>query len=212
MGSPAIYSLSMQSSWLSLAGHAILVVDDDGDTRELLRSILVVHGAEVTAAASVRDARIILDQSRPDVLITDLAMPGEDGFSADGALPTSRPDPELRALPIMALTAYGSQQAHIACSLQGSMRIWRSRSNRRRWPPPSGTWLSRSLLQLVEQSLEGGDVRRIGLRIDLHVIRFRHPVLAPVAVEANALAVGVVGIERLIRFAAWPEGRPRRCR
>ena len=109
MGSPAIYSLSMKSSWLSLAGRAILVVDDDGDTRELLRSILVVHGAEVTAAASVRDARIILDQSRPDVLITDLAMPGEDGFRLmehcrHHALP------ELRALPIVALTAYGTPQ------------------------------------------------------------------------------------------------------
>jgi CheY-like chemotaxis protein len=100
----------MQSSWPSLEGHAVLVVDDDDDTRELLQSILAAHGAQVTTASSAREARKILEQRRPDVLITDLAMPLEDGFSLmehcrHHALPA------LRELPIVALTGYGSPQA-----------------------------------------------------------------------------------------------------
>jgi len=100
----------MQSSWSALEGHAILVVDDDDGTRELLRAILAAHGARVTTAASVREARRILETVRPAVIITDLAMPGEDGFHLmehcrHHALP------ELQALPIIALTAYGTPQA-----------------------------------------------------------------------------------------------------
>ena len=129
----------MQSSWLSLTGHDILVVDDDDDTCELLRAILGVHGAEVTAAASVRDARIILDQSRPDVLITDLAMPGEDGFSLmehcrHHALP------ELRALPIVALTAYGTQQIeHRVLAAGFDAYLGKAGRPGEGWPPLSGT-------------------------------------------------------------------------
>ena len=64
----------------------------------------------VTTAASVADARTALADRLPDVLITDLAMPVEDGF---GLLEYCRhhADPRLQALPILALTAYGGQQA-----------------------------------------------------------------------------------------------------
>jgi CheY-like chemotaxis protein len=99
----------MQSSWPSLTGQAILIVDDHDDTRELLQAILTTYGAQVMTAASVRDARILLDQSRPDILITDLAMPGEDGFSLMEHC-RHHTKPELRALPIVALTAYGTPQ------------------------------------------------------------------------------------------------------
>ena len=99
----------MQSSWPSLAGHSVLVVDDDDDSRELLRTILTAHGAQVVTAASVREARKILEGHRPAVVITDLAMPVEDGYSL---MEHCRHHvlPELRALPIVALTAYGTPQ------------------------------------------------------------------------------------------------------
>jgi CheY-like chemotaxis protein len=58
----------------------------------------------------VADARVVLDAQTPDVLVTDLAMPVEDGFSL---LEHCRHhgDERLRTLPILALTAYGGQQA-----------------------------------------------------------------------------------------------------
>ena len=100
----------MQSSWLALEGHAILVVDDDDGMRELLRTILAAHGALVTTASSVGEARSILERTRPALIVTDLAMPGEDGFHLMEHCRHHR-SAELQTLPIVALTAYGTAQA-----------------------------------------------------------------------------------------------------
>jgi signal transduction histidine kinase/ActR/RegA family two-component response regulator len=96
--------------WSGLDGHTVLLVDDNEDTRHVLGTILEAHGAKVTAVESVADARTALARQIPDVLITDLAMPVEDGF---GLLDYCRhhPDARLQKLPILALTAYGGQQA-----------------------------------------------------------------------------------------------------
>ncbi|MGH9176413.1 MAG: response regulator, partial [Vicinamibacterales bacterium] len=97
-------------AWSSLDGHAILVVDDNEDTRGVLRTMLEAHGARVSTAGSVDDARRALAREVPDVLITDLAMPVEDGY---GLLEHCRQhaDSRLQTLPILALTAYGGQMA-----------------------------------------------------------------------------------------------------
>ena len=101
----------MTQRWSDLNGHHVLVVDDNEDTRNVLATMLEAHGATVATAASVAEARHALDARLPDVLITDLAMPVEDGF---GLLEYCRhnSDPRLQVLPILALTAYGGQQAH----------------------------------------------------------------------------------------------------
>jgi CheY-like chemotaxis protein len=101
----------MTQRWSDLSGHHVLVVDDNEDTRNVLATMLEAHGATVTTAASVADARNALASQLPNVLITDLAMPVEDGF---GLLEYCRhhTDARLQALPILALTAYGGQQAH----------------------------------------------------------------------------------------------------
>jgi CheY-like chemotaxis protein len=101
----------MTQRWSDLNGHHVLVVDDNEDTRNVLATMLEAHGAEVSTAASVEEARTALATRIPDVLITDLAMPVEDGF---GLLEYCRhhTDDRLQALPILALTAYGGQQAH----------------------------------------------------------------------------------------------------
>jgi CheY-like chemotaxis protein len=101
----------MTERWSDLNGHHVLVVDDNEDTRNVLATMLEAHGATVTTAASVAEARVALDTRLPDVLVTDLAMPVEDGF---GLLDHCRhhSDPRLQTLPILALTAYGGQQAH----------------------------------------------------------------------------------------------------
>ncbi|MBA3272083.1 MAG: response regulator [Acidobacteria bacterium] len=100
----------MTERWSDLDGHRVLVVDDNEDTRNVLATMLEAHGATVSTAASVADARLALAGPLPDVLITDLAMPIEDGF---GLLEYCRQhsDGNLQGLPILALTAYGGQQA-----------------------------------------------------------------------------------------------------
>jgi CheY-like chemotaxis protein/nitrogen-specific signal transduction histidine kinase len=59
----------------------VLVVDDEPDTREILCEILRGAGAEVLTAASPADALAVCERTRPDVLISDIAMPGGDGYS-----------------------------------------------------------------------------------------------------------------------------------
>jgi CheY-like chemotaxis protein len=102
---------TMTERWSDLNGHHVLVVDDNEDTRNVLATMLEAHGADVVTAASVAEARVALDRRLPHVLVTDLAMPVEDGF---GLLEYCRhhADPRLQTLPILALTAYGGQQAH----------------------------------------------------------------------------------------------------
>ena len=59
----------------------ILVVDDDNDTLVLLTVILESYGVQVMTASSPVDAMKVIKQSQPDLLISDIAMPFEDGYS-----------------------------------------------------------------------------------------------------------------------------------
>ena len=63
-----------------LSGVSILVVDDDQDTLELVTSVLETAGATVHAAASAEDALTVALEFRPDALVSDIAMPGRDGY------------------------------------------------------------------------------------------------------------------------------------
>jgi signal transduction histidine kinase len=63
-----------------LTGVHVLVVDDDADTRELVPLMLTECGATVEAFGSVRPARAALERAWPDVVVTDIAMPDEDGY------------------------------------------------------------------------------------------------------------------------------------
>jgi len=63
-----------------LEGIRVLVVEDDQDLRDTLQFVLEYYGAEVTVAGSVAEALAALERSRPDVLLSDLAMPGESGY------------------------------------------------------------------------------------------------------------------------------------
>lgn len=100
----------MTERWSDLRGHIVLVVDDNQDSRILLAAMLEACGATVVSAASVAEARAKLAERLPDVLVTDLAMPIEDGF---GLLEYCRfhTDPRFQRLPILALTGYGGQEA-----------------------------------------------------------------------------------------------------
>jgi CheY-like chemotaxis protein len=64
-----------------LDGLSVLVVDDEPDSNEMVQTLLASCGAEVRVAASVRQALDILDRWRPDLLVSDIGMPGEDGYA-----------------------------------------------------------------------------------------------------------------------------------
>jgi PAS domain S-box-containing protein len=91
----------------ALSGLSVLVVDDQPDARELVVAILVQHGATALGVGSVREALAHLAQSRVDALVSDIAMPQEDGHSLIRKL---RATPELEALPALALTAYAHER------------------------------------------------------------------------------------------------------
>ncbi len=64
-----------------LAGIRVLVVDDDADARDLVTAVLAQSGADVVTAASTAEALDALARARPHVLVSDLAMPGDDGYA-----------------------------------------------------------------------------------------------------------------------------------
>jgi signal transduction histidine kinase/ActR/RegA family two-component response regulator len=90
----------------ALTGFTLAVVDDDPDTRELLRSVLQMAGARVEAAASADEAMAIVRGTRIDALVSDIGMPGRDGYSLMEELRASPPG--LRPSVAVALSAYAS--------------------------------------------------------------------------------------------------------
>ncbi|MBE9037732.1 response regulator [aff. Roholtiella sp. LEGE 12411] len=97
---------------LPFAGLNILVVDDDDDTRFYITTVLEADGATVMAVASAAAARQVLPELQPDVLISDIAMPGEDGYTLIRKIRALKPDNGGQVLAI-ALTAYGDSENRI---------------------------------------------------------------------------------------------------
>ena len=91
---------------LSLEGISVLAVDDESDARELVRAVLERHGATVLLASSAAEALSIAASDRPDVMIADIGMPGEDGYGLVRRL-RAIPDTRVSGIPAVALTAYG---------------------------------------------------------------------------------------------------------
>jgi len=97
---------------VSLRDVHVLVVDDDEESRELASLVLTNAGAETRTAPSAREAMALLEEWPPDVLVSDLEMPEEDGFSL---LRRARRASLLRnrKLPALALTAYGRSEDRV---------------------------------------------------------------------------------------------------
>ena len=98
-----------QPTQLTLRGRRVLAVDDDASTQDLVATMLLMYGVSVRTAGRASDAIQILSEWRPDVLLTDIAMPGEDGYALIRrvrALPSS-----IGEIPAVALTAYTDPQS-----------------------------------------------------------------------------------------------------
>lgn len=88
-----------------LKGLRVLLVEDDLDSRELLAHVIKQFGAEVCAVTRAQEALRELDLFRPDCLLSDIEMPGEDGYSLIRRI-RARELPGSKPLPAIAVTAY----------------------------------------------------------------------------------------------------------
>lgn len=91
---------------LALEGLKVLVVDDEPDGRDLATAILTAARAEVRTCPSAAEALVVCRKWRPDVLIADIEMPGEDGLSLIRKL-RAMDGADGGKVPAIALTAYG---------------------------------------------------------------------------------------------------------
>jgi two-component system CheB/CheR fusion protein len=94
-----------------LEGARVLVVDDDPDSREMLNAALTAYGGEVRTCASSREALTTLKEWLPDFLVSDIGMPGEDGYNL---IQHIRELPVERGgnIPALALTGYATLDDH----------------------------------------------------------------------------------------------------
>jgi PAS domain S-box-containing protein len=99
-----------------LAGLRVLVVEDHPDARELVSTVLESAGARVTAVGTAAEALAAIDRERPDVLLSDIEMPGQDGYELMRTL-RARPAKMGGDVPAAALTAYaGAEHRRAALS------------------------------------------------------------------------------------------------
>lgn len=91
-----------------LVGIRLLVVEDDEDARDLLAILLTQQGAKVRQAGNAADALVLLEQAVPDVLLSDIGLPIDDGYHLIRAVRARGIDKDR--LPAIALTAYARRE------------------------------------------------------------------------------------------------------
>ncbi|HKE06117.1 MAG TPA: PAS domain S-box protein [Blastocatellia bacterium] len=96
----------------SLSGVRVLVVDDDEDARDVLSAVLGNYGAEVMTAVSAAQALDILATEKWDVLVSDINMPGMDGYELIRRVRAMKPEKGGR-IPAVALTAYARAEDRV---------------------------------------------------------------------------------------------------
>ncbi|HEY9612959.1 response regulator [Allocoleopsis sp.] len=89
----------------SLDGLQVLIVDDEGDAREFITAVLESHGIHVTAVATAAEALATLEGFCPDVLVSDIRMPDDDGYSLIRKIRQLESEKGWH-IPAAALTAY----------------------------------------------------------------------------------------------------------
>jgi len=109
---------SLNDSARMLAGLRILLVDDDADTRDLLAAILIKCGGQVRSSSSAAEAIQAFHEWDPDLLVSDIGMPHEDGY---GLIKTLRQLESKRArkIPALALTAYATDEDRLLALATG---------------------------------------------------------------------------------------------
>jgi CheY-like chemotaxis protein len=91
---------------MELEGTTVLVVEDDDDTREVMRAMLELCGATVLVAESAKRGLETFLTSRPNAIVSDIAMPGEDGYWLVREVARTL---NTRDAPAVAVTAFAGQ-------------------------------------------------------------------------------------------------------
>ncbi|MEA5577678.1 ATP-binding protein [Anabaena sp. UHCC 0451] len=116
---PVIVNANFVNHQLSiLQDLRVLVVDDEADARNLLTTILGQYGAQVMAVTSATEAMTALSQFQPDILISDIGMPEEDGYTFIRKV-RSLPSDQGGKIPAVALTAYARSEDRTQALLAG---------------------------------------------------------------------------------------------
>jgi len=129
----------------SIDGIRVLLIEDDDDTREACATMLEVHGADVRGARSVAEGFAALEKFSPQVILCDIAMPGEDGYAFIRKL---RSGDRGREIPAAALTALAGEddrrralasgfQMHLAKPIDAD-RLATAVATLRDWPQQVG--------------------------------------------------------------------------
>ena len=106
----------------SLSNMEILIVDDDREARALMTALLESRGAAVRAAASAKQALEIIRALRPDILLSDIRMPEEDGYSLIQTLRAREREAHIPHLPAIAVTTdagAGARELALAAGFDG---------------------------------------------------------------------------------------------
>jgi CheY-like chemotaxis protein/anti-sigma regulatory factor (Ser/Thr protein kinase) len=109
----------------SLQGLRILLIDDEAEARESLTVVLTTAGAQIHAAGSAREALAWLatlgEAELPDIVVSDIAMPGEDGYATLRKLRTWKLHDRapLQRIPALALTAFAQREDRIRALTSG---------------------------------------------------------------------------------------------
>ena len=98
-----------RSDSIRLDGLHVLLVEDDEDSRKLLGTMLKRYGARVTSTMSAKEALSVFEGELPDLLISDIGMPDEDGYELIRKLRSAPPD-KGGLTPAIALTGYASRK------------------------------------------------------------------------------------------------------
>jgi CheY-like chemotaxis protein len=114
--------ITRASALTVLRGARVLVVDDEAPTREGVATVLVQFGAQVRVAGSAGDAMNVVDEWAPHAIVSDLAMPGEDGVAFMERL-RARPKERGGAIPAVAFTANVSADARTRAFGAGYQRL-----------------------------------------------------------------------------------------
>ncbi len=115
---PASRAADADSSLPSLAGVRVLVVDDEPDARDLIQRMIAGRGAVVRTAESASDAMEVLRGFKPDVVVSDIGMPGTDGYQLMRMI-RSMEQAEGGRMGSIALTAFASSQDRTRSLLAG---------------------------------------------------------------------------------------------
>ena len=108
---PQAPAAAPESEPVNLSGFRALVVEDQWDSRDLIAEILRSAGCSVEAAGSVPEALEALARGRFDVLVSDIGMPGEDGYSLVRSI--RQGEETVRDLPALAVSAYAREEDRI---------------------------------------------------------------------------------------------------